>query len=74
MESIANIEPLALATMKLDRVEKLVQAAESPGTNAAKEVNMPKRDWPNWDVFVRDKFRCKYCGFEAAPILWRLTR
>jgi hypothetical protein len=26
---------------------------------------MAKADWPNWEIFVRDKFKCAYCGFDG---------
>jgi hypothetical protein len=30
------------------------------------EINtMAKADWPNWEIFVRDKFKCVYCGFDG---------
>ena len=29
---------------------------------------MAKHGWPDWDVYVRDKCRCVYCGFDGTSL------
>jgi 5-methylcytosine-specific restriction endonuclease McrA len=26
---------------------------------------MPKEDWPDWNIYVRDKCTCQYCGMSG---------
>jgi len=26
---------------------------------------MPKSEWPDWQVYLRDRCRCVYCGFDG---------